>query len=198
MDKVMVSRFDGRCKTCGGRIAAGDVIRWSRDNGARHRTDETCEAFKAARATEAAAPAVTANGAPIAGFLSAAKGRGLKFPKVAFMHAGRELSMYIAGERSHYPGAIQVKVGGQWVGRIEVGGTVAGPMKQDVELLARLDAIAANPATAAAEYGKLTGSCSFCAKQLTDEGSIEVGYGPVCAKRYGLPHTAKGSKTLAA
>lgn len=39
----------------------------------------------------------------------------------------------------------------------------------------------------AASFGALTGRCVFCDRELTDERSIEVGYGPVCAERNGLP-----------
>lgn len=39
----------------------------------------------------------------------------------------------------------------------------------------------------AAKFGHITGQCVFCARKLTDERSIAVGYGPVCAEREGLP-----------
>lgn len=39
----------------------------------------------------------------------------------------------------------------------------------------------------AAHFGHTTGSCVFCSRHLTDERSIAVGYGPVCAEREGLP-----------
>lgn len=52
------------------------------------------------------------------------------------------------------------------------------------EFLSRL---AADPATVAGEYGKGSGSCCFCSKELTDDRSVVVGYGPVCAGHYGLP-----------
>lgn len=42
----------------------------------------------------------------------------------------------------------------------------------------------------AAQFGKLTNTCIFCGRHLTDdrEGrSVEVGYGPVCAEKHGLP-----------
>lgn len=39
----------------------------------------------------------------------------------------------------------------------------------------------------AARFGKLYGICCFCSRTLTDERSIGVGYGPVCAEHYGLP-----------
>jgi hypothetical protein len=42
----------------------------------------------------------------------------------------------------------------------------------------------------AAAFGKITGTCIACGLTLTDDGknkSLDVGYGPVCAKRYGWP-----------
>lgn len=39
----------------------------------------------------------------------------------------------------------------------------------------------------AAQFGQLYGVCVFCGRALTDERSIEVGYGPDCADHHGLP-----------
>lgn len=39
----------------------------------------------------------------------------------------------------------------------------------------------------AAAFGQLYGICMYCWSELTDERSIEVGYGPVCADKRGLP-----------
>jgi hypothetical protein len=42
----------------------------------------------------------------------------------------------------------------------------------------------------AAAFGKITGTCIACGLTLSDDGknkSLEVGYGPICAKRYGWP-----------
>jgi len=42
----------------------------------------------------------------------------------------------------------------------------------------------------AASFGHEFHACVFCATPLTDDGdnrSVVVGYGPICAKRYGLP-----------
>lgn len=46
---------------------------------------------------------------------------------------------------------------------------------------------AKDPAGAAARFGRSTGACCFCGKTLTDERSVAVGYGPICADHYGLP-----------
>ena len=205
MEKTMVAKFDGRCITCNGKIFRGQVIVY---NGrARHAKDSDCLSLAnpgpVHSTMEAAAPAVTANGAPIVQFLQAAKDRGLAFPNVTFAlspaapFASAFVNIYIAGEKSRYPGALQVKVGGEWIGRIETSGKVAGRLASEPAVLARLDAIAADPAAAAKEFAILTGRCAFCARELTDEGSIEVGYGPICAKRFDLPHTAKGSRKVA-
>ncbi len=37
-----------------------------------------------------------------------------------------------------------------------------------------------------ASYGTFTGRCPFCYKCLTKQQSLEYGYGPVCARTYGL------------
>jgi len=191
----MVSKYAGYCKSCRGEIKVGETINWTKGYGAVHANPATCRAFEAARKAFVPEPTgVTADGSKIVAFLTAARERGLKFPKVRFADAsGREISLTLAGSTSKYPGAVQVKLAGNWIGRIESTGNVAGPLSREAALVETLRAIGADPATAAKTYGQLTGHCSFCAKELTDAGSIEVGYGPVCARKYGLPHTPKGS-----
>jgi hypothetical protein len=39
----------------------------------------------------------------------------------------------------------------------------------------------------AAAFGHATGCCVFCARELTDDRSVHVGYGPVCAANNALP-----------
>jgi hypothetical protein len=39
----------------------------------------------------------------------------------------------------------------------------------------------------AARFGRLTGTCVFCSRHLTDERSVTVGYGPKCADNNSLP-----------
>ena len=171
-------------------------------------------------------PAVeTVNMKPVVDFLEVAKANGKKFPKARFLAAdGKgELRLSIAGAQSKAPGSVQVvfvpadapapvarpRYGWRdddaprtdvWLGRIESDGTVVGKLAQDTATLAILRAIVADPAKAAAEYGRITSRCSFCDTKLTDDrsgASVDVGYGPICAKRYGLPWNPKGAtKTL--
>lgn len=46
-------------------------------------------------------------------------------------------------------------------------------------------AVASDPLTAAVRYGKVSGECSCCGRELTDSRSIEAGIGPVCARKFG-------------
>lgn len=54
-------------------------------------------------------------------------------------------------------------------------------------VMAQVRSACENPAAVAAQYGHETGNCSFCSKELTDNRSVSVGYGPICAEKYGLP-----------
>lgn len=45
----------------------------------------------------------------------------------------------------------------------------------------------ADPISACDTHGKTSGMCCFCSSPLTDKRSTAVGYGPICAQRFGLP-----------
>jgi hypothetical protein len=44
---------------------------------------------------------------------------------------------------------------------------------------------ATDPISAAIKYGKVSGECSCCGRELTDPRSIERGIGPICADKFG-------------
>lgn len=52
--------------------------------------------------------------------------------------------------------------------------------------LPRLRKIAENPRDAAVAYGRETGICSCCGRELTNQTSIEMGIGPICASKWGF------------
>jgi hypothetical protein len=54
------------------------------------------------------------------------------------------------------------------------------------EVVALLDDIDQNPLAAAVKYGKLSGRCCSCGRDLTADGSIEAGIGPVCALKFAI------------
>lgn len=43
-----------------------------------------------------------------------------------------------------------------------------------------------NPMQSAKMYSNATCNCSFCGRHLTNQNSIAVGYGPICAANFGL------------
>ena len=45
---------------------------------------------------------------------------------------------------------------------------------------------AADPLTAAVKYGRETGSCSCCGRDLTNAESIRLGIGPICREKFGM------------
>lgn len=58
-------------------------------------------------------------------------------------------------------------------------------------------AMAADPIAATAAEGRVTGSCCFCRRTLTDARSTAVGYGPVCADHFNLPWGETGTRATA-
>lgn len=49
-----------------------------------------------------------------------------------------------------------------------------------------------DPHKAARLEGHATGRCCFCARRLDNPESVAVGYGPICAEKYGLAHGGTG------
>jgi hypothetical protein len=193
---TIIAKFNSYCATCKGVILPGQSINWTRGAASTHADTAVCQASQALAAVQVAASAVAPAPRPtvslsgLVAFLKAARERGLKFPKTRFAAPGNgELLLSLAGDDSKNPGAVYVKLNGEYAGKVTREGAAYGVDA----LLPTLRAIEADPAAAGAAYGALTGRCSFCGLALTDEGSVEVGYGPVCASRYGLPHKPKGS-----
>lgn len=193
----MLSKYNGTCTLCSKAIQKGTPIIWSRRDGARHATAAQCiDAVELSVTKPGPVVRTQASVTPgsVTAFLKAAQAY-IKHPKVRFLapDGKGELRLSLAGSTSRYPGAVQVKVNGIWAGRIEADGRLTPNLSADAKMVDTLTAIAADPAGAAKAYGALMCRCSFCDKPLTDEGSVKAGYGPICAKHYGLPHTALGT-----
>jgi hypothetical protein len=102
-----------------------------------------------------------------------------------------------AGPRSSQPGTINVTDGGPfganiYYGRIARDG--AWTPGRDINEVTKtkitnlLMRLAANPQDVALEYSRRLGNCCFCGRQLVDPVSVKLGYGPICAERWNLPH----------
>ena len=127
-------------------------------------------------------------------------GSKLKYPKLSFEEDGFKLVIKRAGSGSKYSGDLMLTDGGPfgsnlWYGRITSDGQFVssrvGEQYRD-RLLPLLRAFVQDPHGFASTYGKKSGNCCFCAKEIGhgegkgSEKSKAVGYGPVCAKNWGL------------
>lgn len=116
----------------------------------------------------------------------------LRRVKVALQAAsGQRVVFTKAGSMSKYAGQILITDGGpfganKFFGRIDANGDFYATRTADKDVQALVTEFADSPAETAGKYGRLTGGCSFCNHKLDDNRSLEVGYGPVCAKRFGL------------
>lgn len=117
----------------------------------------------------------------IEALFATAKANGLKRP--AFV--AYDLRISPAPETGANAGAYYVKFAGEYQGKIKNGRFIASGAAE-ASTLATLNAIASDPAGAARRYGKETGICCCCGKELTDPASVEAGIGPVCATKWGL------------
>ena len=97
-----------------------------------------------------------------------------------------------AGDRSKYTGQIMVTDGrpfgvNKYFGRIDHSGVFHATDSATAAISELLRRLGENPAEVASEYGRLTGNCCFCSRRLDDARSTAVGYGKICASKYGLP-----------
>lgn len=139
--------------------------------------DADREAAKAA--TLANAP--TADIAKIESAFRSAQESGLKWPFLLL----DAYKFTLAGPNSRNPGAVYVKSteSGLYLGKV-AGGKFLKSRDCSGDDESRIVAACADPATAAKVYGKRTGRCSCCARELTNPESIAAGIGPICAQRF--------------
>jgi hypothetical protein len=138
-------------------------------------------------ANNAKRESVVINASAINEMFDNALSNGHKSPKIYFEgDKSGELRLTLSKSGS-YPGTIQIMDrNGNWFGRILKDGTIhsktaAFNVVEDIKIFCE------NPKEAVIKYGRKTGNCSFCAKELTTRESVSAGYGPICADKYGLP-----------
>jgi hypothetical protein len=109
----------------------------------------------------------------------------LKNPKVTI--EGLEFKLMTAG---NHAGTIFISRGywGSGIGKITSEGSLITYRSFEPEHLTTITKIEADPKGVIAKSGKDSGQCCYCALPLTDDRSLHVGYGPVCAKNYALPY----------
>lgn len=105
---------------------------------------------------------------------------GVRRPKLRLA----EFTFSLAPETGRNAGAIYVKEGEQYLGKVAGGRFLRTRDCTDAQQ-AGIQAVAADPMAAAVAYGKRFGACSVCGRELTNDGSIDAGIGPICAGKFG-------------
>lgn len=144
------------------------------------------EAFYAAKRAEKDAVAAALSGTvgvdAIETLFDTASERGLKKP----IFRTERLTIKRAPENGRNAGALYVtdsELGGEYVGKI-VNGKFEARREAKADTLSLLCEIASNPLESAVKYGRSTGKCCVCGKELTDPGSVAAGIGPICANKF--------------
>jgi hypothetical protein len=109
---------------------------------------------------------------------------GLKYPK--FTVSDITLSLPTENSASHNKDAIYVRHENVYVGKI-LNGKFMPTNRCDASVHDKLIAIAKDPMSEAIGHGHLHGNCSMCRKKLSDPRSMKVGYGAICADKWGFP-----------
>lgn len=135
------------------------------------------------RAREQEARKVDVDLSPIKAMFDTAREAGLKRTK----YRAEGLVLFPAGVNSQNAGAIYVTRDSdeQYLGKV-IGGKFLPVWEAKEEDKAAVLRIAENPKEAAVRWGKKTGRCSCCGRELTDPNSIAAGIGPICATKWGF------------
>lgn len=119
-------------------------------------------------------------------------GQKRKYPKIVAASNDITLRFTRAGQTARFPGSINLIENNTrtWLGRIHTNGDVEiaqrAPESCAKLALELVREFAQDPMGTARRSGHINGECCFCAKSLTDERSRHAGYGPTCAKTFGL------------
>lgn len=117
--------------------------------------------------------------------MSRAKGKGIKRPKMRLLAGDTGFVLTFASESGRWAGSLYLKGAedDMYYGRITEG---KFHKSRDVSEALESDIIKSceNPSESAVAYGRRTGTCSCCGRELTDHNSIEMGIGPICAGHY--------------
>lgn len=73
---------------------------------------------------------------------------------------------------------------GTYLGKVAPTGAFTSSRECTPELREVILRVGADPLTAAIDYGRMSGECACCGRELTDQQSIDDGIGPVCKQKY--------------
>ena len=73
-----------------------------------------------------------------------------------------------------------------YLGKITPAGQFVRSKDCTDEQAKSVETVALDPLAAALHYGRLTGQCSCCGRELTNHKSVEDGIGPICREKWGM------------
>jgi hypothetical protein len=140
------------------------------------------------------------NFAPVLGWLDHAIAQGARSPRIKIRTSVNGVNHLVGLALPKYPRpgdrVLYVKMDGAYVGSVRITTTGSVFFARGWYTPGTINAlrfIGDNALAAAVASGHATGNCSFCARDLTDPRSTSVGYGPICAARFGLPWGETGA-----
>lgn len=136
---------------------------------------------------------------PVVDLIAKARESGLKKPRLHIKVNGAKLTIKEAPASGRNAGSYYITGywqkpwrgddgadEGEYFGRIDPAGE-ADLKLRSAALYPLLREMAADPLAFAVRQGRETICCMFCGRDLDTTESRTVGYGPICARRFGLP-----------
>lgn len=129
----------------------------------------------------------------------------LKNPKIRFYDEETEQCFFLVlPKNTRYRGeylAIYTQRYSEYIGKMTYDGEFIpfrGSKEKTRDIVeANLKELAQFPIEKVRAYGHKFNHCCFCGKELSDAESVKMGYGPICAKHFGLPHDYAGLQIYA-
>lgn len=117
---------------------------------------------------------------PIEAAFRSARSNGIMRPRLRLA----DFTFSLAPAHGKNAGSIYVKRQDQYLGKVTA--SVFIPTGNvDADTKAAIISVASDPHNAAKVFGKRTGSCSCCGRELTNKESIDLGIGPICREKFG-------------
>ena len=82
-------------------------------------------------------------------------------------------------------GSLYIKQLGEYIGKV-TGGYYLPVGSVSKETITEIEGICKDPMESAVAYGRRTGKCAVCTRDLTKHDSIDRGIGPICADKLGI------------
>jgi Family of unknown function (DUF6011) len=125
-----------------------------------------------------------------------ARDQGLKYPKIR-LEADDGTKVVLRYSKPNYPPDSDAQInitnnlpynqGREFYGRIKMNGHFLQGRQATPAILKLINDLSKDPVGLAKLYGLKTSTCCFCSRPLETSESVTMGYGPICAVKFGLP-----------